>query len=128
MAQSRHKDWAAYQKSYALASSIHRMTVHFPKDERFSLTDQIRRSSRSVAANLAEAYGKRRYPKHFRSKLTDSIAENFETQTWLDFALEFGYIAKDTHQKYTAAAEEVGKLLSYMELHSARYIAHPLND
>jgi four helix bundle protein len=104
------------------------MTIHFPKEERFSLIDQIRRSSRSVAANLAEAYGKRCYPKHFRSKLTDSIAENFETQTWLDFALEFDYIAKDTHQRYTEAAEEVGKLLSYMERNSGRYVARPLKD
>lgn len=90
------------------------------------MTDQTRRSSRSVSANLAECYGKRRYLKHFRSKLTDSMAENFETQTWLDFALEMGYITSDVHEKYISVSEEVGRLLTYMEAHPQRFMAKPL--
>lgn len=97
----------------------------FPKEEKYSLTDQVRRSSRSVCANLAEAYGKRRYLKHFRSKLTDSISENFETQTWLDFALKFGYISGEEHHICMSLSVEAGKLLTYMEFNPERFLAKP---
>jgi four helix bundle protein len=86
------QDLLAYKKSFALAMKIFDISKSFPLEEKYSLTDQIRRSSRSVSANISEAYRKRRYPKHFISKLTDSDAENSETQTWLEFALECNYI------------------------------------
>ena len=117
MANSRFKTWQAYHFAFSLADSIFRMTQQFPKEESFSLTDQIRRSSRSVCANLAECYGRRAYPKHFHSKLADCASENFETQVWLDFSLKSGYISTEHYQKYTEASERVGRLLSYMQSH-----------
>jgi four helix bundle protein len=122
MANSGFRSLLAYQKSFSLASSIWRMTKHFLKEERYSLTDQIRRSSRSVSANLAEGYGRRSYPKHFVSKLADCISENYGTQVWLDFSLDSGYINKEVHEKYIDASEEVGKLLSYMVANPAKFL------
>jgi four helix bundle protein len=81
------KKLLAYQRSFELAMLIFEVSKSFPKEETYSLTDQIRRSFRSVSANIAEAYRKRIYPKHFTSKLTDADGENSETSTWLDFAL-----------------------------------------
>ena len=86
------KELLAYKKSFDLAMLIFEISKTFPKEETYSLTDQIRRSSRSVCANISEAYRKRRYPKHFISKLTDADGENSETNTWLDFALGCKYI------------------------------------
>lgn len=93
-----HKDLAVYQLAFKQAVEIHHLTKSFPLDEKYSLTDQIRRSSRSVCANLAEAYRKRRYPKNFISKLSESEAEAAEVQVWLDFALTFEYITKENHE------------------------------
>lgn len=92
-----HKDLKVYQLAFETALMIHEITKSFPKEERYSLTDQIRRCSRSVCANLAEAFRKRRYPKNFVSKLSDSEAESCETQVWLDFAYSFGYLNEKTH-------------------------------
>lgn len=97
------------------------MTLTFPKEERYSMSDQVRRSARSVSANLAESYGKRRYPKHFISKLTDSASENYETQSWLDFALDSKYITREVYDAYIGKSEEVGKLLSYMIGHPEKF-------
>ncbi|HYQ56532.1 MAG TPA: four helix bundle protein [Draconibacterium sp.] len=80
------KNLIAYQKAFKLAMDTFEVSKTFPKEEKYSLTDQIRRSSRSTCTNIAEAYRKRCYPKHFLSKLTDSDSENSETATWLDFA------------------------------------------
>jgi len=99
------------------------MTKIFPKEEKFSLISQIRRSSRSVCANLAECYGKRAYPKHFHSKLSDCISENFETQVWLDFSLDCEYISEEEHQAYMEASERVGRLLSYMQSHAPQFLS-----
>lgn len=121
MAHSRYKDWHAYTEAFKLASSIFRMSANFPKVENYSLTDQIRRSSRSVCANLAESYGRRSFPKHFHAKLADCISENFETQVWLDFALDCQYIDAEVHQQYVEASEKVGKILSYMITHSEKF-------
>lgn len=93
---------------------IQEMSKSFPKEETYSLTDQIRRSSRSVCANIAEAYRKRRYEKHFISKLTDSDAENSETQVWLQFANACEYINNNTFSTLTSESLEVGKLINYM--------------
>ncbi|WP_394367569.1 four helix bundle protein [Flavobacterium difficile] len=90
----RFQDLFAYQKSFSLAMEIFATTKKFPKEEIYSLTDQIRRSSRSVPITIAEAYRKREYPKHFHSKLTDSDAENSETQGWLEFAFKCEYISE----------------------------------
>ena len=111
----------AYQKSFSLAMKIFNITKSFPKEEMYSLTDQIRRSSRSVPANIAEAYRKRVYPKHFHSKLTDSDAENSETQVWLEFALKCTYINENTHNELLNESNEVGKLINYMILNPQKF-------
>ncbi len=108
------QDLIAYQKSVSLAMEIFEISKSFPKSETYSLTDQIRRSSRSITANLAEAYRKRSYPKHFFSKLTDCDAENSETQVWLEFSFLCKYIDKETYNKLTHKSEEIGKLINYM--------------
>ena len=104
----------AYKKGFKLAMSIFDLSKQFPKEETYSLTDQIRRSSRSVCANIAEAYRKRRYEKHFISKLSDADSENSETQVWLDFAKACNYITDDVHNQLTERSEEVGRLINYM--------------
>jgi four helix bundle protein len=92
-----HKDLKVYQLAYQAALEIHEITKSFPLEERYSLTDQIRRSSRSVCSNLAEAWRKRRYQKNFISKLSDCEAEAGETQVWLDMSESFRYIEAKTH-------------------------------
>jgi four helix bundle protein len=92
-----HKDLKVYQASFSAATEIFDLSVSFPPDEKYSLTDQIRRSSRSVSANLAEAFRKRRYEKAFVAKLTDAEGEAAETQVWLDFSLHHQYTSPKTH-------------------------------
>ena len=92
-----HRELKVYQLSFEAGMEVFEMTKLFPKEERYSLTDQIRRSSRSVSGNLAEAFRKRRYPKHFISKLSDSEGEAAETQVWLDYALACKYIDRQLH-------------------------------
>ena len=92
-----HKDLQVYKLAFQAAVEIYHVSKSFPPEERYSLTDQIRRSSRSVCANTAEAFRKRRYPKSFIIKLSDVEAEAAETQVWLDFSLEFNYIDKEKH-------------------------------
>ena len=108
------KDLIVYQKAYQLAKGIHTLTKTFPTDEKFSLIDQIRRSSRSVCVNLAEAYRKRRYKAHFISKLSDSETENTETGVWLNFSFDFNYISKDVFDNLYNRNNEVGKILYFM--------------
>ena len=102
----RHTDLEVYSRAFDAAMQIFEITKSFPIEERYSLTDQIRRSSRSVCANLAEAWRKRRYRAAFISKLGDSEAESAETQTWLQFAVKCGYIDSDRaralYQEYDA--------------------------
>jgi len=93
----KHKDLRVFQLSFKAGMQIFELTKTFPKEERYSLTDQIRRSSRSVSGNIAEAWRKRKYPKSFVSKLSDSEAEAAETQVWLDYALRCNYLAKDEY-------------------------------
>lgn len=111
---NRPRDLEAYRAAYALAMEIFRASKAWPAEERYSLTDQIRRSSRSVCANLAEAWGKRRYVAHFTSKLTDADGENLETQTWLNFARDCGYLDDGLFTGFIQASEEVGRLLGGM--------------
>lgn len=110
----RLQDLIAYQKSFKLAMDIFEISKKFPKEEKYSLTDQIRRSSRSVTANIAESYAKRLYQKHFISKLTDSDGENLETQTWLEFAKECNYIEKEKFDSLFDESIQIGKLIHYM--------------
>ena len=104
----------SYQKAFKNAVDIYQISKDFPDSERFGITDQIRRSSRSVCSSIAEAYRKRIYKKHFISKLSDADSENSETIVWLDFAKEYKLISEEQYQDLISRVEEVGKLLNYM--------------
>lgn len=93
---------------------IFNVTKKFPKEETYSLTDQIRRSSRSTNIFTIEAYRKRIYPNHFVSKLTDADMENSETQGWLEFAFACEYISKEIYDKLNGLSVEIGRLIQYM--------------
>ncbi|MDX9882465.1 MAG: four helix bundle protein [Prolixibacteraceae bacterium] len=108
------KNLIAYKKAFSLAMEVYKVSKSFPKEETYSLTDQIRRSSRSVCTNIAEAYRKRIYQKHFISKLTDADAENSETMVWLDFALACNYIPDADYEHFYNESVEIGKLVNYM--------------
>lgn len=116
-----YKDLILYQKSFLLAMEIFRLTKNFPKEEIYSLTDQIRRSSRSVNICTIEAYRKRVYPNHFVSKLTDADMENSETQGWLEFAKACGYLNEETFVALNTQSEEIGKLIQYMITNPAKF-------
>jgi four helix bundle protein len=109
-----HRDLKVFQLAYKLAMEIFNESKSFPKEERYSLTDQIRRSSRSVATNIAEGYRKRRYPNMFVSKMADADSEGAETQVWLDFARDCGYLSQDRHDALIIGYEDVGKMLGSM--------------
>lgn len=119
------KKLLAYQKSFDLAMDIFEISKSFPKEETYSLTDQVRRSSRSVTANISEAYRKRLYPKHFVSKLSDADSENSETYTWLEFALACKYIDDSIFQNLNTKSLEVGKLINYMINNPDKFGVHP---
>jgi four helix bundle protein len=108
------KDLIVYQNAYALAMEVFDVSKGFPSEEKYSLTDQIRRSSRSVCTNLREAWAKRKYEAHFVSKLTDSDGENGETETWLDFACDCKYLSKGDRAIFTKKCREVGAMLGSM--------------
>ena len=108
------RDLIAYKKAFALAMDIFTITKIFPKEETYSLIDQIRRSSRFVFASIAEAYKKRKYPNHFVSKLTDADMENGETQAWLDASLACNYISNEKLFELNKQSEELSYLLLYM--------------
>jgi len=109
-----YRDLKVYQLAYKLAMEIFDESKSFPKEERYSLTDQIRRSSRSVATNRAEGYRKRRYPNMFVSKMADADSEGTETQVWLDFARDCGYLSQDRHDALIIGYEDAGKMLGSM--------------
>jgi four helix bundle protein len=108
------KTLLAYQKAFELSMEVFELSKSFPKEETYSLTDQIRRSSRSICTNIAEAYRKRAYQKHFISKLTDADSENSETQVWIDFSNSCEYINLEQQQNLTTKSIEVGKLINFM--------------
>ena len=114
MILSSAKDLEVYKKAYELAMTIFHLSKMFPDEERFALTSQIRRSSRSVCLNLREAWAKRRYEAHFLSKLTDCDGENSETDSSLDFAKDSGYITPQDHEYLTALCREIGRMLGTM--------------
>ena len=106
------RDLIVYQKAYKLALEIFKITKSFPKEEKYSLTDQIRRSSRSVPANLSEAWAKRRYIKAFVNKLSDCLGEASETEVWLDMSFDLEYIDKSNHDILIDACVEIEKMLN----------------
>jgi four helix bundle protein len=108
------RELRAYQQARNEANRIFQMTRAFPSEEKYSLTDQIRRSSRAVKSMLAEAWGHRRYPASFISKLTDAIGEANETQSWLDDALDCGYIKSSQHREYDLAWQSIGGMIANM--------------
>lgn len=111
-----HKDLKVYQASFSAATEIFDISIAFPKEEKYSLTDQIRRSSRSVSANLAEAFRKRRYEKAFVAKLTDAEGEAAETQVWLDFSLHYQYTTQESHdllyEKYEIILNQILSMIN----------------
>ena len=105
------RDLIVYQKAYKLAMEIFEISKSFPKEEKYSLTDQIRRSSRSVTSCIAESWAKRRYVKSFVSKLTDSLGEEYETEVWLDYSRDTKYITVKNHNDLMEEYDEVRKIL-----------------
>jgi len=108
------RDLVVYQKAKAVSRKIFELSKTFPKEETYSLTDQIRRSSRSIGAQIAEAWGKRRYKKHFISKLTDSDSEQLETQHWVGDAADCKYITAKQEKDLIQRLSEIGRMLNSM--------------
>ena len=119
------KELNVYMKSYEQAMKIFELSKSFPKEETYSLTSQIRRSSRSVCLNLREAWAKRRYEAHFISKLTDCDGENSETESSLDFAKDCQYIDKETHKELGSLNNEVGRMLGSMINNPRPFLIRP---
>ncbi len=115
------RDLIVYQLSFQLAKEIFEITKSFPKEEKYSLTDQFRRSSRAVPANIAEAWAKKLYPKHFVSKLSDSLGEAYETIVWLDFSLTCGYINQDQYSHFIEKYDEVTRMLNGMIINPEKF-------
>ena len=97
------------------------MTKDFPEEEKYALTTQIRKSSRSVCSSIGEGYRKRKYQAHFVSKMTDSDMENSESQVWLDFSLSCKYINRERYKEYFGRSEEIGRMLNHMIENPERY-------
>jgi len=114
MAVRSAKELMVYRKAYALAMQVFEISRRFPEEEKYALTGQLRRSSRSVCTNLREAWAKRRYPSHFVSKLTDCDGENSETESSFGFARDCGYITAEQHREMVVQSTEVGKMLGSM--------------
>lgn len=115
------RDLLAYQKAKTMAKEIFQLTKTFPREEAYSLTDQIRRSSRSIGAQIAEAWAKRSYEKHFISKLTDADGEQLETQHWIDTAADCGYLNTTQKSSLLKQYQEIGRLLGGMIAKSDKF-------
>jgi four helix bundle protein len=116
-----YKGLKVYQLAYQLAMQVFQESMKFPPSERYSLTDQIRRCSRSVACNIAEGYRKRQYSKMFVSKMADADSEATETLVWLDFALDCGFLSPDAHHELTMKRLEIGRMLGSMIAHPEKF-------
>jgi len=119
-----HTELEVYQKAFTAAMEIFALSKHFPKEETYSLTDQMRRSSRSVCANLAEAWRKRRYERAFISKLSDCEAEAAETQVWLEFAVKCGYLERDAAAALYKAYDEMLGTIVGMITHPETWVIY----
>ena len=115
------RDLEVYKLSREVSKEIFILSKNFPKEEKFSLTDQMRRSSRSVGAQIAESWGKRRYELHFISKLTDADAEQLETQHWLEVSEESQYLDSETTENLLHKCESIGKMIQKMIDKSASF-------
>ena len=115
------RDLKVYQLAFEAAKTIFLISKKFPKEETYSLTDQIRRSSRSVCVNIGEGYRKRIYPKHFTTKMTDADGEATETSIWLDFALSCEYISQENYSFLQSKYEEIGRMLNSMANHPEKF-------
>ncbi len=111
MKYNGYRDLKVFQLAYKLAMDIFEITKTFPKEEKYSLVDQIRRSSRSIPANIAEAWKKRQYPKMFVSKIVDSAGEAGETEVWLDVSKDTGYLSMETYEDLISKYDEVNRML-----------------
>lgn len=116
------RDLTVYKKAFELAMEIFEISKTFPKEETYSLTDQIRRSSRSVCTCILEAYRKRIYEAYFVSKSSDADMENSETQVWLDFSYKCNYINKSDYTRLMKKSEEVGKMINHMIEYPGKYL------
>ena len=121
MAAINAKETKVYKLAFELAMEIYDLTKRFPKEETYSLTDQIRKSSRSVCICLLEAYRKKKYPAYFVSIVTDSDMENSETSGWLDFSFACNYIDKEKHKHLSDKNAEIGRLLNHMVNNPEKY-------
>ena len=119
------RDLLVYEKARELQREVFLISKSFPKDERFSLCDQIRRSSRSIGANIAEAWAKRRYEAHFVSKLSDSDGEQYETQHWIETAVECGYLDPKKGTALIETCKQIGRLLGGMMEKAALFCGQP---
>jgi len=118
------KDLDVYRLAYEVAMEIFEVSRPWPREEKYALTDQIRRCSRAVCGNLREAWAKRRYPAHFTSKLTDADAENSEADTWLDFARDSGCLSSEQHEYLAGKLSQVGRMLGAI-LRNPETFCHP---
>ena len=121
MGAQGYKDLKVFQKAYAVAMKVFEISKSFPAGEKYSLTDQVRRSSRSVSVNIGEVYRKRIYPKHFVSKLSDSDGEGTETMIFLDFAKDCGYLTEEQHKQLIEDYTQIGKMLGSMMLSPEKF-------
>lgn len=121
-AHIRHfRELVVYQRAFDAAMKIFAITKSFPVDERYSMVDQVRRSSRSVCANLAEGWRKRKYEAVFKNKLTDSMQEASETQCWLEFSIACEYINQETFSRLDGEYEQIIAMLNSMEMNSTKF-------
>jgi four helix bundle protein len=122
---NHHRELIVYQKARQVSRVVYELSKSFPKEETYALTDQIRRSSRSVGAQIAEAWGKRRYERHFVNKLTDADAEQLETQHWIETANECGYISATQCDQLLGLLSEVGRMLHSMIAKADQFCCQP---
>jgi four helix bundle protein len=115
------RDLRVYQLAFKLAMEIYEESKKFPREELYSLTDQIRRASRSVPGNIGEGYRRRLYPKIFVNKMSEADGEGTETQVWIDFAYACGYISAELQSRWRRGYEEVGRMLGSMIAHPERF-------
>ena len=115
------RDLRVYQLAFKLAMEIYQASKNFPREELYSLTDQIRRASRSVPGNIGEGYRRRLYPKIFVNKMSEADGEGTETQVWIDFACACGYISAELQSRWRRGYEEVGRMLGSMIAHPERF-------
>lgn len=121
------KELDVYKLARKMSLEIFEMTKKFPKEEMYSITDQIRRSSRSIGAQIAEAWAKRRYEKHFISKLTDADGEQQETQHWIETAFDCSYISTDVAKSLLEKYASIGSMLNSM-IKKSKLFCHNSND